>query len=676
MSRKPIETRAKSSPNLGNKIKKNETSGNTLKHAQSCNIDVQRACSKSVNDKLSSASINFLNFGGAINSKNLNWKECEKASIQSIDRSNSFVVFVSQNVLKESDVSELDTVSPISGPRTILMSIREGIMKLKKNLAPCMKNCYVWIDVLCPLGDKFSEHNYYDIVNFCDCVFTPISAKETVQVHLTANFKQPVVMDWKHVPRSYVNDGRCRMDMLFSSAVPIVGSSGAKNSKFEYDLAEQVIQGRPHFLYWDNKIAQLSSFEFDRWNPLKGVCVYRDNAHLTVSLLQHYRRKIIGNSPTGCCPIDGLSREKMTVFDDDGSIFDGELLCGKRHGQGTCYYVNGSVYCGQWANGKKNGAGTMLYAKGSVYEGQFKNDLRHHFGTHTYSRGGCYEGRWKRGQKCGSGKITSSAGVYEGKFKRGKYHGEGVFRDVDGSEYSGMWCGGVKHGIGIRKSASGDSFEEEWDNGKCIQSEKIRKVHSSPLPRRIKIMDVAISSIDTSKTLSEPMYPIVAQKESINVNHTASTFADFDFQCSPLDYLVKKIEASDPIMYALELHKCCSTLATVVRLHSEVMGYCDCLVFSKSSVVPSSILLAIKAIAEYPDPAVVNRRDPDTLDCLLHSVARIPCLEAVRLLLEYPHVEVDIIDDCLMTPEEIAMEVCEEKDAIKALFKKRGNLLC
>ena len=51
-----------------------------------------------------------------------------------------------------------------------------------------------------------------------------------------------------------------------------------------------------------------------------------------------------------------------------GSQYDGEMLNGKRHGQGTKRWPNGDMYEGEWQLDKKDGVGKMTEAE-ACYEG-------------------------------------------------------------------------------------------------------------------------------------------------------------------------------------------------------------------------------------------------------------------------------------------------------------------
>ena len=51
-----------------------------------------------------------------------------------------------------------------------------------------------------------------------------------------------------------------------------------------------------------------------------------------------------------------------------------------------------AIYKGELVNGKRGGQGVMMYKKNRVYEGEWKNDLRWGRGYERYQNGNKYEG--------------------------------------------------------------------------------------------------------------------------------------------------------------------------------------------------------------------------------------------------------------------------------------------
>jgi hypothetical protein len=53
-----------------------------------------------------------------------------------------------------------------------------------------------------------------------------------------------------------------------------------------------------------------------------------------------------------------------------------------------------AIYRGQLLNGKRNGNGVMFYKKNRVYEGGWLADVRHGIGYERYSNNNKYEGQF------------------------------------------------------------------------------------------------------------------------------------------------------------------------------------------------------------------------------------------------------------------------------------------
>ena len=98
-----------------------------------------------------------------------------------------------------------------------------------------------------------------------------------------------------------------------------------------------------------------------------------------------------------------------TYYDDDGNLYEGGWVSGRRAGQGKMMYGPaaegelGDVYEGQWQDDTRHGKGTMTYRSGNVYEGHWAADARHGRGTLFYvDKGMRFDGEWaKDGPRAG-----------------------------------------------------------------------------------------------------------------------------------------------------------------------------------------------------------------------------------------------------------------------------------
>lgn len=90
-----------------------------------------------------------------------------------------------------------------------------------------------------------------------------------------------------------------------------------------------------------------------------------------------------------------------TIRYDNGDVYVGETLNGKRHGKGKYTYADGTFYEGEYMNDKRHGKGKYTYADGTFYEGEYVNGKRHGRGKRAYADGRIVEGVWENGEFIG-----------------------------------------------------------------------------------------------------------------------------------------------------------------------------------------------------------------------------------------------------------------------------------
>ena len=100
---------------------------------------------------------------------------------------------------------------------------------------------------------------------------------------------------------------------------------------------------------------------------------------------------------------DGAGVLAMNEVNSNGvselySTYEGALVTGHMHGQGTYTYADGSVYTGEFRNGDFEGFGIITYANGVRYEGGWQTDNFHGQGTLTYADGSRVVGQWEHGR--------------------------------------------------------------------------------------------------------------------------------------------------------------------------------------------------------------------------------------------------------------------------------------
>ena len=150
---------------------------------------------------------------------------------------------------------------------------------------------------------------------------------------------------------------------------------------------------------------------------------------------------------------------------EDGSSYNGDVLNGQFHGQGTFTWAVGSFYTGAWVNNTRHGEGTWTSAAGDVYTGTFVDDSLTGEGTARWINGNAYQGTFVEWNRHGEGTWTSAAGdVYTGTFVDDSLTGEGTARWISGEVYQGTFVEWNRHGEGTWTSAAGDVYTGIFDN--------------------------------------------------------------------------------------------------------------------------------------------------------------------------------------------------------------------
>jgi hypothetical protein len=144
----------------------------------------------------------------------------------------------------------------------------------------------------------------------------------------------------------------------------------------------------------------------------------------------------------------------------DGSVYYGELLDGKFHGQGKLLGTDGSRYEGEFSKGLRSGRGEWNTSWGDVYTGEFKEGVMTGQGELRMKDGTVYSGAFLNNLPHGQGVLTRQNGVrYQGEFAQWEFHGKGVYVTPEGEEYSGDFIEGEFTGAGSYKDAEGNRYE-------------------------------------------------------------------------------------------------------------------------------------------------------------------------------------------------------------------------
>lgn len=134
-------------------------------------------------------------------------------------------------------------------------------------------------------------------------------------------------------------------------------------------------------------------------------------------------------SPRGMTP----SYQELTL-DGGDSKYTGQVLSGKRHGQGTMKTIifagstcEETTYEGQWVNDQQQGKGKMTWNDGRSFDGSFDKGLFHGHGRMEW-------------------KTSQGIMFYDGDYVKDEKQGRGKFVWPDGRAYDGEWHGGQRHG--------------------------------------------------------------------------------------------------------------------------------------------------------------------------------------------------------------------------------------
>ena len=172
----------------------------------------------------------------------------------------------------------------------------------------------------------------------------------------------------------------------------------------------------------------------------------------------------------------GNTSKEQTINYDNGNKYVGEVVNGKRNGQGTMYYADGGKYEGNWKDGNRYGQGTFYWADGGKYVGRWENDKRNGQGTFYWANGDIYVGDFLDNKRTGQGTYYFADGdKYVGGFENNKRNGYGTYYYISGgNKHAGNWKDGNRHGQGTYYYKDGDVDTGTWINDK--RDGKFKKV--------------------------------------------------------------------------------------------------------------------------------------------------------------------------------------------------------
>ena len=166
------------------------------------------------------------------------------------------------------------------------------------------------------------------------------------------------------------------------------------------------------------------------------------------------------------------SDKVLMVFNEDGSIYEGEYKNGKPNGHGSMTSGdNKTIYDGEWKNGKKDGIGKLVVTDKYNYSGPFEKDyFSGSGGVLCDNQGNIYDGDFEKGKFHGYGHYKMSNGdTYIGEFKDGLFNGKGQYNDKDGNLFDGEFKNGKKEGQGMLIKSDGEKLEGIFSNDVLVE---------------------------------------------------------------------------------------------------------------------------------------------------------------------------------------------------------------
>ena len=175
-------------------------------------------------------------------------------------------------------------------------------------------------------------------------------------------------------------------------------------------------------LWKEDKIGDYGLFIDPQGNYYKGYLV-NGEAEGEGEMFINNKMKYFGNFS------NNLPNKKGKIINfKDNSIYEGDLVNGKKQGKGTLKFNDGTVYEGDFIDDKYEGNGKLKFKNGCIYEGNFNNNLINGKGKYIYNDGKEYNGDFQMGLKHGFGRLSWNDDKYfEGFWINNRQHGEGMF---------------------------------------------------------------------------------------------------------------------------------------------------------------------------------------------------------------------------------------------------------
>ena len=184
-------------------------------------------------------------------------------------------------------------------------------------------------------------------------------------------------------------------------------------------------------------------------------------------------RNLIDDMASPTDSVETGHRQFLQHKDENGNVYIGEWLSGKRDGRGRQTWKNGDLYEGEWKEDKQDGLGRSTFSSGCRYIGWISQNCKQGIGEYIWSDGSSYIGEWKNNLMQGVGRYKWAVGrTYQGYWDKNEINGFGVYTWEDGRKYEGYHESNKRHGEGLYYMADGSVSLNKWRKGKIVNKKR------------------------------------------------------------------------------------------------------------------------------------------------------------------------------------------------------------
>ncbi len=170
----------------------------------------------------------------------------------------------------------------------------------------------------------------------------------------------------------------------------------------------------------DDKMNGVGKIEYGNGNVYNGKWVNSMRCGFGTLTTNYYTHTGLWDE---ICQMDWVSQSSIMMIK-----YEGNMLYGKRHGEGVFYYPDGKYYKGMFFDDNFHGTGVMYDKNGEIiYDGEYHHGKLNGFGKLRIKENFIYEGEFVDGLRHGNGTILDNEGniLLKGTFNKNHFsHGE------------------------------------------------------------------------------------------------------------------------------------------------------------------------------------------------------------------------------------------------------------